>query len=144
MNILYTGCSIQQFNIYRCIQIGVEYQVDRCRRALTEEGENRESLANLLSSGMWAAESLHLLQRLSEAWDVSVNEGPLRDGRTLQPGKWFGNGWAAWKESFLWSPAAKGTTQHYVVDGFHIWLCGWEVAFLIDDNLVLPFQGPSM
>lgn len=62
----------------------------------------------------------------------------------LQPGKWLGNGWAARKESFLWSPAAKGTTQHYVVDGFHIWLCGWEVAFLIDDNLVLPFQGPSM
>lgn len=60
---------------------GVEYQVDRYRRALTEE-EHRESLANLLSSGMWAAESLHLLQRLSEAWDVSVNEGPLRDGRT--------------------------------------------------------------
>lgn len=49
----------------------------------TSEGENRESLANLLSSGMWAAESLHLLQRLSEAWDVSVNEGPLRDGRKI-------------------------------------------------------------
>ena len=44
------------------------------------------SLANLLSSGMWAAESLHLLQRLSIAFSdalTGVSQGSLEvDQRT--------------------------------------------------------------
>ena len=38
-----------------------------------------ENLANLVSSGMWAAESLHLLQRISEAFNTSLSHESRRE-----------------------------------------------------------------
>ncbi|CAK9115003.1 unnamed protein product [Durusdinium trenchii] len=42
-----------------------------------------ENLANLVSSGMWAAESLHLLQRISEAFNTSLSHESRRDDQVL-------------------------------------------------------------